>query len=83
MDDGLQFRRIVVECRFAHDLHHAVGFVVQLFEPKLVSLMDDDEQHLVVRRCVVLVALGGLCAQDFIKLKIIVIVNGHLFSGSR
>ena len=50
--------------------------VVQLvdhhFEPKLIGLVNDDEEHFV---CII-VALGVLAAEDFIQLEIVGVIEG-------
>lgn len=43
-------RRTFGNVRRRKDGHHRVEFVQNLFEPQLVRLVNDDEQHLVVRR---------------------------------
>ena len=49
MDDDVHVRSVVIRGRFAQ--HFAAGrdLVQDLFEPKLVGLVDDDEEHLVMR----------------------------------
>ena len=53
----------------------AVELVQHLLEPKLVGLVDDDEQHLVMHRRPVLRALGNLQGQQPIDLQIVPVIQ--------
>src|SRR6476620_6706559 len=48
---------------------------MQLLEPKLIGLVNDDEQHLVVCGGIVFVAFKRLRRKDFIQLQVIVVMN--------
>ncbi len=50
-----------------------VEFDQDLLEPQLVGLVDDDEQHLVMRRPPLPHAFGLLTGQQFIELQIVAI----------
>ena len=39
----LQFRRIIIQYGLLNDLYYRIQFVMKLFEPKLIRLMNDDE----------------------------------------
>src|SRR6476619_5426520 len=49
MDDKVHVRTVVVRRGLAQDLLAGGDLVQDLLEPKLVSLVDDDEEHLIVR----------------------------------
>ena len=49
MDDHAHVRAVVVRRRFAQDFTAGHQLVQDLFKPKLVGLMHDNEEHLVVR----------------------------------
>ena len=49
MHDHVHVRAVVVRGRFFEDFATGFQFVKNLLEPKLVGLMDDNEQHLVMR----------------------------------
>jgi len=78
MDGHVQFAAIVIHMVVCEHVDHAAYFVQYLLEPKLVRLVDHDEEHFVVRLHAVLVALRGLGAQDLVQLQVIGIVDvGH------
>src|SRR6266436_4793547 len=49
MDDYVHVRTVVVGGRLLQDFAAGLELVENLFEPKLIGLVDDDEQHLIVR----------------------------------
>jgi hypothetical protein len=49
MDDDIHVGPIVIRGRLTQNLAARMQLVQDLFEPKFVSLVDDDEQHLIVR----------------------------------
>ena len=49
MHDHVHVRAVVVRGGFAQDFAAGGDLVQDLFEPKLVGLVDDDEEHLIVR----------------------------------
>ena len=48
MHDDVHVRAVVVRGRFAQDFPAGGDLVQDLFEPKFVGLVDDDEEHLIV-----------------------------------
>src|SRR5205823_12688120 len=54
---------------------HRVEFPQDLFEPQLVSLMNDDEEHLVVCRPAVEGALHPLAAKQPIELDVVRVIE--------
>src|SRR5438270_2035913 len=49
VDDHVHVRAVVIRGRFFENFATGFQFVKNLLEPKLVGLVDDDEQHLVMR----------------------------------
>src|SRR6266705_442490 len=49
MNDYVHVRAVVVGGRLLQDFAAGLKLVENLFEPKLVGLVDDDEQHFIVR----------------------------------
>jgi hypothetical protein len=50
---------------------HQVELEQDLFEPKLIDLVDNDEQHFIVAFFERLKAFGMLAVQDFVELDIV------------
>jgi hypothetical protein len=61
----------VVGARAGEDLLDAVELEQDDLEPELVGLVDDDEQHLVVRRPAVQLALAPLAGQQALELQVL------------
>ena len=57
------------------ELHHKVELVQNLLEPKLVGLVHDDEQHLIVGRLAVIFTLHVLGIEQFVELQIVGVVD--------
>ena len=75
VNNGLQLGRIVIERGLAHDGKQGVCLMVELLEPKFVSLVNDDEEHFIVCRFVAFVTLRVLGMQYPVQLKIFMIVD--------
>jgi hypothetical protein len=58
-----------------HDPDNGLHLEQQLLEPKLIGLMYDDKQHLVMSRLPPPKTLGMLGIQDLVQLQIIAIMN--------
>ena len=61
--DGLDPREVVARAlgvAVDHPVAHRLELEDQLLEPQLVGLVDDNEQHLIVGRRIVLITLGEL-----------------------
>jgi hypothetical protein len=55
--------------------------MVKLFEPKLIGLVNDDEEHFIMRRNILLAAFRMLCVENLIELQVIVVMDGPLSPG--
>jgi hypothetical protein len=40
---------LIVQRRAAHNRYDRIDFMMQLFKPKFISLVNDDEKHFIVR----------------------------------
>src|SRR6266446_2105148 len=49
MNNSLQFRRVIIECRLAHYFSDRICFKMQLLKPKLIGLMNDNKKHFIMR----------------------------------
>ena len=75
MHGHAQFAVGIVHVAIGEDLHHALHLVQYLLEPQFIGLVDDDEEHLVVRGGTLLIALWCLCAQDLVQLQVVGVVH--------
>jgi hypothetical protein len=49
--------------------------MMQLLEPKFIGLVNNNEEHFIVRRTILPAAFRILCVENFVELEVIVIVN--------
>ena len=85
MDDHVHVGAVVVrDGGLLQDITAGVELVEYLFEPKLVGLVDDDEQHLIVGMKFALDhAEGSLQVQKFVDGEITAVIGGLLVAIER
>src|SRR5450631_1654794 len=77
MDHYVHVGSVVVGRRLPQDFAARLELVKDLFEPKLVGLVDDDEQHLIVRMEFAFdQAQRGLQAQELFDGEITAVIGG-------
>ena len=84
MDDDVHVGAVVIGGRFLQDFATRLELVQYLFEPELVGLVDDDEEHLIVR--VELAFDQGkrrLEGEEFIDAEIAAVVGGFFAAVER
>lgn len=75
MHGVIYVRTVIRDIVLPEDLADYVKLVDDLLEPKLVCLMDNDEQHLIICPNAFLSAFRLLGIEYFIKLEVIAVVN--------
>ena len=55
-------------------VYDGIGFMMQLFEPKFIGLVNDNEQHFIMCGQVMLITFRKLSIQDLIQLQIVVVM---------
>ena len=69
---------LFIDIIIAKHRHHRIQFMEDLLEPQFVSLMDDDEEHLIMGRRAQFGAPGRLAGEDLFQLEIVAVFDGRM-----